>query len=82
MSSSGLVCRCTLTFEQDGRVWSRVPDATWRVVYRECHHSVFGGGHYQPSRFSMLICLKCKATWRTKQTYVASVPDVKEGEWP
>lgn len=83
MSGSGHVCRCKpWRMKQIGTKITRQVPWTWRVVYRECHHSRFGGGHYRPSRFSSLLCVECRAQWRSKQSYVERVRDVKEGEWP
>lgn len=81
-SSSGIACHCSTKTDARGKTRRRVPGPDWRVVHRECHYSAFGGGRYQPSKYSLLLCVECGAQWRTRMSYVEQVPDVEEGEWP
>lgn len=49
----------------------------WRVLQRGCNHSAFNGYKRTPSDYSTVICLKCRALWRTKADFVSLLLDYK-----
>lgn len=48
---------------------------SWAVTQRRCNHSAFNGYHRTPSAYSEVRCGKCRARWRTRAAYVATLPD-------
>lgn len=52
------------------------------VTQRRCNHSAFNGYHRTPSDYSNVVCTRkgCWGTWRTKASYVESLPDIKHIE--
>jgi hypothetical protein len=51
----------------------------WRVVQRE-QSFAFNGRGTRPSEYSMLACLECRRTWRTKASYVSRTRDITPDE--
>lgn len=45
------------------------------VVHRRCNFSTFNGRHWTPSAWSLLSCLDCGRSWRSKGKYVDDLPD-------
>jgi hypothetical protein len=43
---------------------------TWVVVHWRCNYSAFNGYRYTPSSYSLVACLVCDRSWRTKAAYV------------
>jgi len=60
--SQGHACRCKAPL--------------WHVAMRKHNRSAFSGYWYTPSAYSLVACLNCNATWRTKARYVDKLPDV------
>lgn len=71
--SGGEACKCE---EKNKPVLERA----WRVLQRLSNRSAFNGGHYTPSDWSAICCLRCRASWRTKATYVYSLKDASPSE--
>lgn len=47
----------------------------WVVEQREGNASAFNGYHWTRSDYSMVRCLSCQKSWRTKAAYVRALPD-------
>lgn len=47
----------------------------WEVLQYKCNYSYFQypKGEYHDSKYSLLQCKNCGATWRTKANYVEKV---------
>jgi len=56
----------------------------YRVMLRQKNvsYSEHPKGKPHPSKWSTLICLKCRHQWRTKAKYVENIPNLsKDDEW-
>lgn len=42
----------------------------WRVEAYRCNYSAFNGYHQTDSDYSAVLCLRCRARWRTKAAYI------------
>jgi len=69
--SGGKVCKCPESKKP-------IKERRWGVVDRNCNYSAFSGYHKTYSDYSSLVCLECRAYWRTKAAYVYSLDKV---EW-
>lgn len=47
----------------------------WVVVQRHGNASAFAGYQWTPSKYSLVRCLDCFASWRTRADYVERLPD-------
>ena len=58
------------------------PKKYYRVYTRYGNYSYFEHpkGQFHPSDYSLLYCLNCGYTWRTKADYVSQIPDITEEE--
>lgn len=45
----------------------------WVVVDRNVHHSTFNGSRATYSRYSAVVCKRCRCVWRTKAKYVGQL---------
>lgn len=65
--SQGTSCKCP----ESRKPWDT---RRWGVAQRHQRRSAFDG--YQPmhSDYSCVICVECRATWRTKAFYVHRLP--------
>lgn len=52
-----------------------IGERRWVVATRNGNHSAFNGYRYQWSRYSLVRCLACGKTWRTKAAYVRRLRD-------
>lgn len=57
-----------------------VTERRWVVLQRLGNASAFNGYRWQSSRWSLVACLNCGASGRTKAEFVHSLPDNKD-EW-
>ena len=48
---------------------------TWRVLQRNGNRSAFNGYRWTPSAYSSVRCQVCRAVWRTRAAYVATLPN-------
>jgi hypothetical protein len=48
--------------------------ATWMIVHWRCNYSAFNGYRHTPSDYSLVTCLKCRRSWRTKAAYTNTLP--------
>ena len=48
-------------------------DRQWVIVHYRCNYSAFNGYRRTPSDYSLVSCLKCEHSWRTKARYVNSL---------
>lgn len=53
--------------------------ASWVVRAREANYSAFNGYRRTPSIYSEVICPICLRRWRTRASYVGSLPDEGAG---
>lgn len=49
------------------------PRSSWVVVHWRCNYSAFNGYRHTISNYSLVSCLKCHRSWRTKAAYVNSL---------
>ena len=47
---------------------------SWRVIHYRCNFSAFNGYHRTPSEYSLIRCTVDGKFWRTKATYVETLP--------
>lgn len=66
--SGGTACRCG---KRD----------RWRAYKRRHNRSAFNGGHWTPSRYTSVVCLACRAGWRTMAKFADLLPDWKGEEY-
>ena len=52
-----------------------IAERRWVVVDRNCNYSAFNGYRWQWSSYSLVRCLACGKTWRTKAAYVGRLRD-------
>lgn len=73
--SGGTACHC-----EEAR--KPLAERAWRVRAYKCNHSAFNGSRYTPSAYSAIVCLTCRAYWRTKADYAGQLrPDLEAGRW-
>lgn len=58
-----------------------VIERAWFVCQRNEQRSAFNGYHPQYSEHSTVVCGQCRATGRTKASYVSLLPDAP-ANWP
>lgn len=71
--SGGEICRCPESKKP-------IKERRWGVTDYKCNHSAFNGYHWTPSDYSALVCLECRAIWRTKAAYVDDIQSVVLGD--
>ena len=59
--SGGSVCKCR--------------PRNIEVLARKCNYSAFNGYRHTYSDYSLVRCLTCGHTWRTKASYVDDAPN-------
>jgi hypothetical protein len=57
-----------------------VKDRAWRVLLRRGNRSAFNGYRWAPSDYSAVTCIDCRATWRTRASYVDFLSDWNQAE--
>ena len=50
-----------------------IAERDWVVIQYFCNYSAFNGYRKTPSNYSLVECLSCKATGRTKADYVIHI---------
>ena len=55
-------------------------ERTWVIVRWRCNYSAFNGYRHTPSDYSLVACLKCERSWRTKAAYVSTLPILTENQ--
>jgi hypothetical protein len=60
---------------------NRAHRLAWRILDYKCNRSAFNGYNWTASDYSALVCLSCRAVWRTKAGYVSKVRHISKGEW-
>ncbi len=83
--SANNACRCPSRASQAhhigaSRANTKERRANWVVVHYGCNHSSFNGNRWTPSQYSLVACLKCRGSWRTKAHYVFTLPNLTERE--
>jgi hypothetical protein len=71
--SGGAICRCP-------EAGKPLEARRWRVTAWRCNHSAFNGRRYTPSRYSEVVCLDCRAMWRTLAAYPGKLEPLNVGE--
>lgn len=64
--SGGIACSCKGTTAER--------QSKWGVLDHRCNYSKFNGSRYTPSAYSSITCSRCGAVWRTKASYVDTLP--------
>jgi len=70
--SGGVSCKC------EGTRKDKIPN--WKIVHYRCNHSAFNGYHKTSSDYSLIRCMKCGHSWRTKAEYVNELDFATEEE--
>jgi hypothetical protein len=63
-----------------GRACDAHWEGNWVVLDRYCNHSAFNGYRCTPSSYSAVLCLSCKAYWRTNAKYTTQLRDATKEE--
>lgn len=65
-----------------GPSWAACRDRShrWRVRVRQGNYSAFNGRRFTPSAYSLVTCLDCPRSWRTRAAYVAGLVDLSAAE--
>jgi len=55
--------------------------AVWQVTHRMQNRSAFNGNRVTPSAWSEVRCPLCRRLWRTRASYVRTLPDAPAEWW-
>lgn len=84
MSASGTGCTCPKPKPIPGNDKRRMITPkyleSWVTVYYRCNYSAFNGYRRTPSDYSLVACLVCGRSWRTKAAYVMCLHELSHEE--